>query len=110
MAVRVKICGLTRAEDAAFAATAGASYLGVVLAGGPRQVNPTGAADVSLQDAVEIRQLEAPEGDALRMELEGFVRAVRGEASSGVSGAEGRAALALALTVTDAVRRFHGTG
>ena len=46
MAVRVKICGLTRAEDAAFAATAGASYLGVVLAGGPRQVSPAGAADV----------------------------------------------------------------
>jgi phosphoribosylanthranilate isomerase len=46
VAARVKICGLTRAEDAAFAAAAGASYLGVVLAGGPRQVSPAGAADV----------------------------------------------------------------
>ena len=46
MVARVKICGLTRAEDAAYAAAAGASYLGVVLAGGPRQVSPAGAAEV----------------------------------------------------------------
>jgi phosphoribosylanthranilate isomerase len=46
VAARVKICGLTRADDAAYAAAAGASYLGVVLAGGPRQVSLAGAADV----------------------------------------------------------------
>ena len=44
---RVKICGLTRAEDAASAAAAGAAYLGVVFAGGPRRVSAQGAAEVS---------------------------------------------------------------
>ncbi|WP_331050762.1 phosphoribosylanthranilate isomerase [Gemmatimonas sp.] len=34
--VRVKICGLTRPADAAHAEAHGASYLGVILAGGPR--------------------------------------------------------------------------
>ncbi len=45
--VRVKICGLTRAGDAATAAAAGAAYLGVVLAGGPRRVTAEIAAEVS---------------------------------------------------------------
>ncbi len=45
--VRVKICGLTRPEDARAAALAGAAYLGVVLAGGPRHLSPAAAADVS---------------------------------------------------------------
>jgi phosphoribosylanthranilate isomerase len=40
VAVKAKICGLMRAEDAAHAAEAGASYLGVVFAGGPRNVTP----------------------------------------------------------------------
>jgi phosphoribosylanthranilate isomerase len=39
--VRVKVCGLTRAEDAAVAAEAGADYLGVILAPGrTRSVAP----------------------------------------------------------------------
>ncbi|TFG50897.1 MAG: phosphoribosylanthranilate isomerase [Gemmatimonadales bacterium] len=41
--VAVKICGLTRAHDAAEAARLGASYLGVVFAGGPRLVDTRGA-------------------------------------------------------------------
>lgn len=38
--VGVKICGLTRAVDAEYADAAGASYLGVIFAGGPRQRLP----------------------------------------------------------------------
>ncbi|MFN7457073.1 MAG: phosphoribosylanthranilate isomerase [Gemmatimonas sp.] len=34
----VKICGLTRVEDARHAARSGASFLGVILAGGPRHL------------------------------------------------------------------------
>ena len=45
MAVRTKICGLTRPEDARLAVAAGADLLGVVFAGGPRVVDvPTAGA------------------------------------------------------------------
>lgn len=46
MATAAKICGLVRAEDAAAAASAGARYVGAILAGGPRLVTPTAARDV----------------------------------------------------------------
>jgi len=39
----VKICGLTRSVDAEFADAAGASYLGVIFAGGPRERSPADA-------------------------------------------------------------------
>jgi phosphoribosylanthranilate isomerase len=39
----VKICGLTRSIDAEFADAAGASYLGVIFAGGPRERSPVDA-------------------------------------------------------------------
>ena len=39
MPIPAKICGLTRPEDAEAAVRFGASYLGVIFAGGPRQVS-----------------------------------------------------------------------
>jgi phosphoribosylanthranilate isomerase len=42
----VKICGLTRVEDTALAESVGASYLGAILAGGPRLLTPDRARHV----------------------------------------------------------------
>jgi len=58
----------------------------------------------ALSDVVERIVLEAPEADALQLELRSFVHAVRGGREVVVSGEEGRAALALALRVAAAVR------
>jgi len=58
----------------------------------------------ALADVVERVVLEAPEADALQLELRSFVHAVRGDREVVVSGEEGRSALALALRVADAVR------
>lgn len=58
----------------------------------------------ALSDVVERIPLDAPEADALLLELQSFVHAVRGERDVVVRGEEGRAALALALRVADAVR------
>lgn len=40
---RIKFCGLTRPEDAAFAERIGAAFLGAILASGPRLVSPARA-------------------------------------------------------------------
>ncbi len=40
---RVKVCGLVRADDAAFAAGAGAAYVGSIFAGGPRAIDAAAA-------------------------------------------------------------------
>ena len=46
MTVEIKFCGLTRLEDASFAASLGASYVGAIFAGGPRKVTPERAAEL----------------------------------------------------------------
>ena len=46
MAVKVKVCGLARPEDAEAAVGAGAAFLGVVFAGGPGVVPPARAAEI----------------------------------------------------------------
>jgi predicted dehydrogenase len=57
-----------------------------------------------LEAIVEHVQLDAPEAEPLRLELESFVRAVRGEGDVVVSGAAGVQALALAFRVADAIQ------
>jgi phosphoribosylanthranilate isomerase len=42
----LKFCGLTRRDDAAAAAALGASYVGVIFAGGPRELAPEAAQSV----------------------------------------------------------------
>lgn len=46
MAPDIKFCGLTRSIDARCAAELGAAYVGVIFAGGPRQLTVEQAADV----------------------------------------------------------------
>ena len=46
MATDIKFCGMTRAEDAREAARLGAAYVGVIFAGGPRQLTIDRAAEV----------------------------------------------------------------
>ena len=97
MATDVKICGLTRAIDAEFADAAGAAYLGVIFAGGPRQRLPAEAratlagrrarkvgvfatqspaeiADIASTVGLDVVQLHA-EGDVARVDA---VRAATG--------------------------------
>ena len=57
-----------------------------------------------LEQIVEHVRLEAPEAEPLRLELESFVRAVRGEEEVVVSGAAGTLALTLACRVADAIQ------
>jgi phosphoribosylanthranilate isomerase len=44
--VEIKFCGLTRAEDAEYAASLGAAYVGVIFAESPRRVEPAAASRV----------------------------------------------------------------
>ena len=58
-----------------------------------------------LEAFVERIPLEAPEGEPLKLELENFVSALRGEAKVAVSGEEGRDALAVALRIVRDIER-----
>jgi predicted dehydrogenase len=57
-----------------------------------------------LEQVVEQVRLEAAEAESLELELESFLRAVRGEEGVVVSGAAGAQALALACRVADAIQ------
>ena len=57
-----------------------------------------------MEDIVEHVRLEAAEAEPLKLELESFLRAVRGEGEVVVSGAAGCQALALAFRVAEAVQ------
>lgn len=72
----VKFCGLTQAADAAFAVEAGASYVGVVFAGGPRNLAPDQAARVLSRVPPEVRRV-AVVGADFRAALPSILDAVR---------------------------------
>jgi predicted dehydrogenase len=57
-----------------------------------------------MEDVVEPVRLAAPEAEPLKLELESFVRAVRGEGEVAVTGAAGAQALQLAFRVAEAVQ------
>jgi predicted dehydrogenase len=59
----------------------------------------------ALESFVERIPVEAPEGEPLRLELESFVQAVAGETPVAVTGADGREALAVALTIIEDIER-----
>lgn len=59
----------------------------------------------AIESFVERRVLEAPDGEPLRLELEAFVKAVKGEAPIPVTGADGREALAVALTIVSDIEQ-----
>ena len=46
MAIEIKFCGMTRAEDAREAASLGAAFVGVIFAGGPRNLTVERAVEV----------------------------------------------------------------
>lgn len=56
-----------------------------------------------MEEIVEHVRVTAPEAEPLKLELESFVRAVRGEGDVAVTGAAGAQALRLALRVADAI-------
>jgi predicted dehydrogenase len=64
---------------------------------------PERAEGQSLEDVTERIPLVAPEADALGLETRYFVEALQGRRNPGVTGPEGRAVLALALAVAEAV-------
>jgi predicted dehydrogenase len=57
-----------------------------------------------MEDIVDHLRLEAPEAEPLKLELESFLRAVRGEGEVVVTGAAGLQALVLAHRVADAIQ------
>ena len=59
----------------------------------------------ALESFVERVQLDAPEGEPLRLELEAFVQAANGNAPVSVTGEDGREALAVALTIVHDIER-----
>lgn len=64
----IKFCGMTRAVDAQMGASLGAAYIGVIFAGGPRQLSAEEAADVlgALPPAVRrVGVFDSPEMEAV---------------------------------------------
>ena len=60
---------------------------------------------VALEQFVAREPVEAPEGDALTLELQSFIDAIRGKAPVPVTGEDGREALAVALKIVSEIER-----
>ncbi len=85
-------------------------YFSLDLAAGGGQFyrlkeNWQGLGAKKIEEIVEPQRLEAPEAEPLKLELESFLRAVRGAGEVVVSGAAGLQALQLAFRVADAIPR-----
>jgi predicted dehydrogenase len=63
-----------------------------------------------LEAFVERVAIDAPEGEPLKLELESFVAAVRGESPVAVTAADGRDALAVALRIVKDIERTQPAG
>jgi phosphoribosylanthranilate isomerase len=74
--VEIKFCGLTRPEDAAQAGALGASYAGVIFAGGPRRIDAARAAEVLAAAGSAVRRVGVF-GDQSPEEIARIVRAAR---------------------------------
>jgi len=55
--VDIKFCGLTRPDDAQYAVTLGAAYVGVIFAGGPRSLSPERALAVLREIPPSVRRV-----------------------------------------------------
>src|SRR5690606_20945326 len=64
---------------------------------------------LALESFVDAVPLEAPDGEPLRLELESFVAAVRGEAPVPGTGADGREVLDAALRIMPGIERTFPT-
>lgn len=74
MAVDIKFCGLTRRDDANQAVSLGARYVGVIFAGGPRNLTPDAAAEV-LRDVPRTVQRVGVFGEQGEAEIERIAEA-----------------------------------
>jgi predicted dehydrogenase len=63
-----------------------------------------------LEAFVERVAIDAPEGEPLKLELESFVAALRGESPVAVTGEDGRDALAVALQIVRDIERSLPAG
>src|SRR5262249_31816510 len=100
--VRVKICGIARAEDAVHAVRAGADYLGIVLCDGPRKRTLEEASEIIAAARVENRHV--PVLAVVRDPSEDFARQVLAAGFDGLQlhGTENEPTFAL-------IREWHPT-
>ena len=100
--VRVKICGLARAEDAVHAVRAGADYLGIVLCDGPRKKTLEEASEIIA--AARVENPHVPVLAVVRDPGEGLTREVLAAGFDGLQmhGTENEPTFAL-------IREWHPT-